>query len=119
MNFREMALARLGMMGGPGQKPGDGSLGGVYDSVKLPFRGPDPSVMDTGAYGEGRNPLAPQNQSQSNPFDPRSLMGLFSRGSNVYSGGLPNAHAGSNINMGRPAGNDVKSAALRRMGGNA
>jgi hypothetical protein len=118
MNFREMALARLGMMGGPGQKPGDGSLGGVYDSVKLPFRPPDPSAMDTGAYGEGRNPMAQRN-APANPFDPRSLMGLFSRGSNVYPGGLPNAQAGSNVNMGRPAGNDVKSAALRRMGGNS
>jgi hypothetical protein len=76
--------------------------------------------------GQGPNPVqTPQTMgellgSNPRPLDPRSLLGMFSRGANVYPGGQQSAHRGPNINMGRPRNDgtrqDFRQVAARRLG---
>lgn len=43
-----------------------------------------------------------KNRNQTNPLDPRGLLGILGRGSNIYRGGLPNAQQGGGPQFGRP-----------------
>lgn len=112
MDFKKLALARMMMnQGAPQQRQTIGPSGTPTGGGGLNT----PNSYDSFTAPEISGNIAIGKQGQgSNPLDPRSLSGMFSRGQNVYNGGSMAAHSGPNRNMGRPVERD-KAQALRRV----
>lgn len=73
-------------------------------------------LMQSQQGGKGTPLQAPTNPqaSSGNPMDPRGMLGMLSRGANVYNAGSLAAQQGG-PNIGRPAGS-MQQAAIRRLG---
>lgn len=111
-------LAQQGSAGARGAvMPGAGGMPDIATILGL-GGGAGPSMPQL-VPDVGSMPKGPQAKPKGNPMDPRSLSGIMSRGSNVYSGGLPQAQMGGGPQFGRPptgAAGPMGPAIGRRLG---